>query len=113
MKNEQDLTPIHIAVSAGNLEIIKLLANHGVEIDEIGDSYLDFAVKLGHMEVVEFLVQNGAEINRGLLYNTPLDIAIENKHENIVEFLKQHGAERSYDVLRNRNWEKQRLINKL
>lgn len=88
-----DETPLSIACSKGNLEIVRLLLDSGAWTDNEKNDYeswnpLMCAVHNGNIEIVKLLVERGANVDvirdGG---NTALSIAKESNHQSIVEYL--------------------------
>jgi ankyrin repeat protein len=112
-------TPAIWAMHAGHLNIAKLLAEAGAEInlhlaaylgdaaaakrlieagadvnlpDDIGYTPLHYAARGGQAEVAGLLIANGADVNaEGKYGNTPLHLAT--KHIEVTKVLVDHGAE--------------------
>ncbi len=87
------------AIATGNIEIVKLLNEFGLDInmkDEKERSALHYAASLEQKEIVDFLLENGSEeiVNwpdsNGV---TPLMITALLGNELIVEELMEHGAD--------------------
>lgn len=90
-------TPLFIAAQLGNVGIIKLLIDHGANIEaRKGANFktpLYEATSEGHMKAVKLLLQEGANIEcicEGGA--TPLLEASRRGHEAVVEFLLEKGA---------------------
>lgn len=74
------ITPLHFAAHQGDIELVKMLASYGANLDTVivnnGYTPLHWAVIQGHANVVEFLVQSGARTDipdkKG---NTQLELA--------------------------------------
>jgi hypothetical protein len=85
----------HTAI-INNIEITKLLLEHGAEIDVIdgaGRSALFHAVFWGHAKIARLLLSKGANpniIDRS--YKAPLDFAIANNNAEICSYLIEGGA---------------------
>ncbi len=93
-------TPLHVAASKGNLEVVKLLLQRGANINtanSAGNTPLHLAVLNGHKEIVEFLVEEKADINKmnnngqTVLHCAVARVDIKGITE-IVEFLLHRGA---------------------
>ena len=65
--NTEGLSPLHIAVIKGNIEVAKLLISEGASIDlndsKWGSSPLLYACQNGRTKIVRMLLENGADIN--------------------------------------------------
>ncbi len=74
-------TPLATAAKNGNLEIVRLLAEHGAAIDGVeGDNDrtpLMEAASYGHVEVVTYLISKGADVNVRRKGLTPLLVACD------------------------------------
>lgn len=92
--------PLHLAVSSGNIEIVKILldaaTDAGAEInfkDEGEDSPLHKAVGTRNIQMVEMLLERGADPNAKNLYReTPVFFAVMDNDVHMVEVLAQRGA---------------------
>jgi ankyrin repeat protein len=65
-RNELGCTPLHLAASSGNLEVMKLLLDFGADINSqnnLGATPLYFAVYCKQFAAAEFLKQKGAATN--------------------------------------------------
>ena len=61
--------------------------------DEEGLTPLHLAASWGHKEVAELLIANGADVNaKDNQGRTPLDVAIELKQTEITDLLRKHGG---------------------
>lgn len=109
-------TPLHAAVKSCDLEMIDLLAEHGIDINLRGDydecTAMHMAAWHDNVAAAERLLKYGAEIdmNSGDLHsNTPLGWAIIAGSPNMAHWLIRRGAEiRTYfedDAIAARNLE--------
>lgn len=118
-------TPLYLAVSAGNQEMVKFLVNRGADInqglnEENGKNPLLEAAVENHPELVEFFLARGAIvgihfaaltgdidavrnfieqkvfINPNRWGKTPLNLAIKGGHKEIVSLLLDNGADISF-----------------
>ncbi|CAG2252215.1 unnamed protein product [Mytilus edulis] len=89
-------SPLYAATVTGNLQLVKLLCDHGAktcESDLFKNSPLHVAVFYGHTEIAQYLIKHNAYINcQNKEDETPLFIASKNGNEEIVELLLQHNA---------------------
>jgi len=66
-KRKTHMKPLHLACMRGNLKIVKLLVDHGADVNcnaicfTLYKTPLDFALHNNHHDVVEFLLANGFE----------------------------------------------------
>lgn len=87
-----DTTPLALAASLGNLEIVQLLieggANINLQMEDEGDTALMVASLYGHYEVVKRLVEAGADVNIQDCYGAKaVGMAANNAHEDIYNYL--------------------------
>jgi hypothetical protein len=86
--NIRGLAPLHVALNSRNMNIVRLLIEHGAELtllDANGDTPLHRACRIGFFEAVEFLCSFrdvGVEMlnSRG---QTPLEVALEVRSSEI------------------------------
>ena len=87
------------AASVGNLEMVKLLVYHGVDVDVkgpyLGKTALHRATIGGYKDVVELLLAEGADVSAKSQVHlaTPLHYAAEKGHKEIAELLIAKGAD--------------------
>jgi ankyrin repeat protein len=90
-------TWLHVASRAGDLGVVKLLVDLGVDINKAGGTFeacpLKTAVSSGHYEVVEFLLSSGASVDLSEPFRNPLFSAIYNGRLDIAKLLIHHGAD--------------------
>jgi len=92
------ITPLHMAASKGQLDIVKLLIQHGAQIDTAstrgGNTPLHFAAAGSHHQVVQLLIEQGAEVNQqdfdGM---TSLMFAAYRGNLKTAKTLIDHGAD--------------------
>ncbi len=98
--NSEDLnrkfTPLFVASFNGHIEIVKILLEHGADINKINTSEggdevtpLIAAVQCGHVEIVKILLDQGAYIDKPEVEHefTPLVAAVQFGHVEIVKIL--------------------------
>lgn len=85
------------AVLGGHEDIVRLLIQHGANVNARGETYgcaLLAALIQGHKNIFHLLIQHGADVNqRSRLYGCALHIAASKGDENTVRLLVQHGAD--------------------
>jgi ankyrin repeat protein len=80
-------TPLLIAASKGDLEIVKLLISHGARVNLAARGYSEQRVARAALPERSLILQ--AEAARG---DTPLLTAIRNDHRDVVDHLLANGA---------------------
>ena len=80
-----------------NLGTVKLLVEHGADIDaqnDVGRSALFYAALFGQKEAVEYLLEKGANANITTAQGkTPLMMAVQEGFVHVVKVLLKHNAE--------------------
>lgn len=98
-KMSQGCRPIEIACLRGNVEMARLLIQHGAKyITENGESFtpLVLAVEEEHLETLKFLMQLGAHPNRmteAFMDRAPLMTAAQHDGTLIADYLLAQGAD--------------------
>jgi ankyrin repeat protein len=103
VEGTRDTIPLVTAVEANNIAIIKLLLEHGADINKKACSRpaLSHAVARGNAETVRLLLEHGADVNElwenGLTgapgTDTALCYAVLRGNAEIVRLLLEHGAD--------------------
>lgn len=96
-RNPLRVMPLHSAVANRHPEIVRLLLDHGADVNATqADDFtpLHEAAQNGMLEVTQWLIERGAQINPCLSSSskTPLALAIEGQHVAVANLLKQYGA---------------------
>ncbi|KAL1632792.1 hypothetical protein SLS56_003282 [Neofusicoccum ribis] len=88
-------TPIHGAAWGNQLEMVKLLTNHGAEFKSPGKiSPLHAAASGGYIGVAEYLLDMGVDVQVEYKQGfTPLHEASQEKQTEMIVFLLDHGAD--------------------
>ncbi|KAJ7803578.1 hypothetical protein B0H14DRAFT_2613193 [Mycena olivaceomarginata] len=86
----------------GNEGIVKLLVQHGANVNANGGKYggaLGAAVWKGHQAVAQVLIQHGADVHAtaGDQYCSLLQAAVWEGNDNMVQLLLDHGADVNAD----------------
>ena len=97
LSHNSDQTPLHVACSFGNLEIVHYLAGTGTDLscrDGDRDTPLHFASGAGHVDVVQYLViEGGVDINTpGKDGWSPLHAACFGGQLQVLLWLMKAGA---------------------
>ncbi|XP_053547652.1 ankyrin repeat and SOCS box protein 12-like [Bombina bombina] len=91
------VTPLRLAASKGSLQCLKILLDHGAEVDSLdvkAQTPLFTAVSAGHLDCVRELLKVGANPG-GSIYNncSPVLIAAREGNASILRELLEYGAE--------------------
>lgn len=97
MEDENENTPLHLAVSRGQYDNVEKLLNHGASVDvenSDGNTPLHLAVSSKYPLLVKLLLDKTKNVDAfNMDGNTPLLIAAKNNNTMICEFLVNHGAD--------------------
>ncbi|MFA4828453.1 MAG: ankyrin repeat domain-containing protein [Thermodesulfovibrionales bacterium] len=95
-KAYSNTTALHAAIGGGNIEIVKLLMNHGANVnakDKSGMTPLHIAATKGNHEAINLLLNSKADLdaedNNG---HTPFYVAVESRHKETGRFLLAKGS---------------------
>ena len=95
-KSIEDAPPLWTAATMGHFDIVKLLVEHGADINHTTKSNstpIRGAAYDGHTEIVEYLANVGADIHKpNNCGQSPLSIAAAMERCDCVKFLLQKGA---------------------
>lgn len=91
-----DTTPLQEAISHGNIEVVKVLLEHGKGLDlEIRDkqkrTVLYAAVEKNNPDLVRLLCEANAKVNIYGEYDTPLSLAAKRGFTEVVKVLLKYG----------------------
>ena len=92
VRDAKNLTPLHVAASRGQDEVIQLLLDYGADIAPTDDEWapIVFAAYRGHFDAVRVLIKNGAGLTEA--DGQPIHYAGQRKHKEICHLLVAHGA---------------------
>ena len=100
-RSNEESTPLLIAMSWGNVDIVEDLLEHGADINVQVESWgtpLYGAAEIDNTNMVRKLLQLGASVNlTGGLHRRPINIASFNGNAEIVQLLLERGAETDPD----------------
>jgi uncharacterized protein len=92
-------TWLHVAATAGSLDVTKKLVEMGADIDKCGGTFdagpLKVAASYGNVEIVRFLLEQGATLDLSEPFRNPLFGAIHIGHLAIVKLLIERGLDSS------------------
>ena len=96
---EEKISPLHAAAEYGHTEIVKILLEHGANVNAvlleevIHNTPLHKAAQYGHLEIMKLLLENGADINANIEGYTPLFFAaMHGTSMEVIEYLLKCGA---------------------
>ena len=73
--------------------LLKYDANPDIQEENMYRTPLFIAARWGKLELVKILAENGADVNKPTKYgNTPLDQAIKNGHTDVADYLRSVGG---------------------
>lgn len=93
LREKGDYNPLLQAVSSGNLEMVRLLADSGTPIQAADHNLLTIAQKAGHADIVEYLLAHSVKVNTKHDECPELIQAIKAKDSTLVATLIRAGAE--------------------
>ena len=109
-KDIKGQTALHIATRAGKLQIVKLLIEHGANINSISHDKLSpcyIATKYGKIEILQYLINEGCDVS--VITNigtTALDTAKFNDKKLKATFEILQKISKAHVKLENRNLER-------
>lgn len=89
-------TSIAVPLQEGYLKMVKLLVEHGADVNLQGFrnfTPIRIAAQNGHLEIVKYLAEQGADIDfKAMDGATPLEHAASKGHLDVVAYLVESGA---------------------
>ncbi|KAJ7481671.1 ankyrin repeat-containing domain protein [Mycena latifolia] len=80
--------------SGYHYDVVKLLIEHGADVNAQCGSILQAACSFGHEDIVKLLIEHGADVNaQGGEYGSTLQLASRAGHKDIVKLLIEHRAD--------------------
>ena len=103
LRNKYNYRPLHLAASAGALDLVRLLVEHGAKVNVSGNltyiirqtmTPLYMAIKGGHTGVARYLVDHGAALDtlNDALNATAASAAAALGDQDLMRYLLEHGA---------------------
>ncbi|MYF19452.1 MAG: hypothetical protein F4218_02130 [Synechococcus sp. SB0677_bin_5] len=94
-------TPLSLAAGRNNLAMVRLLIEHGADVQARGglDGPLHVAARSGNLDIAQALIAAGADLHaRNVNYegdadNAPLHLAIHGGHGDLARLLMEAGAD--------------------
>jgi hypothetical protein len=106
VRGGREMTPLHVAASAGHTDILSLLIEHGADLNDrgiVGRTPLHSASLNARLEAGTFLLNRGADINVQEDYNnTALPYTAARGHAELAQMLLERGA--VIDARGERGW---------
>ena len=96
LKNNAGCTPLHMAATSGNVELVEYLISQGASLEEYNEkgwSSFHFATRNGRVGVSKFLIDIGVDINEKTGDDdwSPLQFACFNGFYELAEILIDKG----------------------
>jgi Ankyrin repeats (many copies) len=96
VKGGEEVTPLHVAASAGHSDMLSLLIEHGADVNGrglVGNTPLHRASRNARLEAGQFLLNRGANIDAPNDYNsTALIYSTDWSHAEFARMLLERGA---------------------
>ncbi|UOX38727.1 ankyrin repeat containing protein [Finch poxvirus] len=98
-------TSLYLAVSISDIEMVKLLLEHGADILKCKNPPLHKAASLDNTEIAKLLIDSGADIEQIHSGNSPLYISVYRNNKSLTRYLLKKGVNCNrfflnyYDVL--------------
>lgn len=85
-------TVLSYAAEGGNIDVVKLLIDHGADVNAPGELGITPLHRAKNAEIAQLLIDHGANVH-GDCCDTPLLSAVWNDKNDIVKILIDHGAD--------------------
>ena len=99
IKSSLEITPLHVAVWSGNLEICQFLLQNTLDKnskDGHGKTPLHWAATKGYSEICRILLENHVDKNsRDNIERTPLHYAVQQGHSKVVNILLKNQVDKN------------------
>lgn len=96
-KNEDGLTPLHVAAVRNRGAVVKLLIDHGADVNtktEDGQTLLHHVAREGYVNIFKLLIDSGSDLSaRDNAMRTPLNCALRWRKHDVAELLVTRGAD--------------------
>ena len=104
VRGQQGQTPLHMAVSNNDAQLVKTLISHSANVNaknDFNETPLYHAASKLNIEIARVLLENGADVNaKGYGSDTPLDAVFMFHHtdesKEMVALLKDYGGVTQY-----------------
>ncbi|KAJ5577387.1 uncharacterized protein N7459_006351 [Penicillium hispanicum] len=91
--DEDDVSALRLAVNEGHVGVVRLLLEHGADVQKEKFRFIHGAVRRGNTAVVKLLLDYGGDVNAVDEYNTvPLKEAAIAGNREMVRLLLEYGA---------------------
>ena len=97
--DEDEFTPLNIAIESGDMELTKFLITNGANVNSLmqdGVSLIGYAIAQNNMDLLQILIENGANVNNtngDSWADTPLKTASRLGLDNVVRILLSRNAD--------------------
>lgn len=97
--DEDEFTPLNIAIEIGDMELTKFLITNGANVNSLmqdGVSLIGYAIAQNNMDLLQILIENGANVNYmggDSWADTPLQTASRLGLDNVVRILLTRNAD--------------------
>jgi hypothetical protein len=102
--DQDEYQPLHLAAQNKDLEMMRLLLDHGAPIDSVygcdgcSESALHYACSIEHLDMITFLLGRGANLECRGHYGNALGFAVHRRNLEVVKLLLDKGADATVTV---------------